>query len=164
MTQKPETALTKKILKRLRQEGGFWVKVHGGPYQVTGLPDVVGCFKGRFYGFEVKVSERSEPTPRQALILSMIKRAGGVSDVIRGPTEAIQAIRETHNSKLVFPRSWLTASQACVMIGFGIGEKPISLWKLKKMVESGEISSRKFGVRSYYGSKSIHKFLMGRSE
>src|SRR3989304_5497081 len=117
MTQKPETALTKKILTRLKQEGGFWVKIHGGAYQVTGLPDIIGCFKGRFYGFEVKVSERSEPTPRQALILALVKRAGGVSRVIRGPTEAIQAIRETQvdGSSKLFSRKWLTNSQGCVM-------------------------------------------------
>ena len=158
----PETALTKKILKVLRGEGGWWVKIHGGPYQVTGIPDIIGCLGGRFYSFEVKVKETDKATPRQALQLRLIKQAGGVSRVIRGPADALKAIRKariTNNRELFPTKTWLTASQACVKIGLGLGDKPISQWKLKRLVKSGEISTRVYGGRKYYNSKSVDDFL-----
>ena len=160
MTEKPETALTRKILKRLRQEGGFWTKIHGGPYQSVGLPDIVGCHRGRFYGFEVKVRERDQPTARQSLTLLLIRQAGGVSRVIRGPADALNAIRGDYTS-LYMDRRWLTASQAAVMIGMELGDKPISRWKLDKLVKEEKVRTRAYGGRRYYSVKSINNFLKG---
>ena len=36
MPKKPETLLSEKVLSRLRAEGGWWFKVHGGPFQTAG--------------------------------------------------------------------------------------------------------------------------------
>ena len=158
MTAKPEATLTKKILKRLKKEGGFWAKIHGGPYQVTGLPDIIGCYQGRFYGYEVKVSERDKPTARQALALSLIAQAGGVSRVIRSFSDAINAIQESH-IELYAHRKWLSASQACVKLGLALGDKPISRWRLMRLVEEGEVKVRPYGGRKYYSAKSVDDFL-----
>ncbi len=92
---KPETVLTRRILMSLREMGGIWEKIHGGPFQVTALPDIIGCYEGYFFGLEVKLpgKERSL-TRRQALILSRIKTRGkGVSGVITSPEEAMCIVR-----------------------------------------------------------------------
>ena len=54
MPSKPETKIVKKALEYLRSHGGKWTKIHGGPYQEVGLPDIIGCYEGRFYGLECK--------------------------------------------------------------------------------------------------------------
>ena len=76
----PETRLVKRLLVKLRREFGedlFIFKVHGGPFQMTGLPDLVGCLRGRFVGIEVKVGS-NQPSKIQHYILTRINRAGGV--------------------------------------------------------------------------------------
>lgn len=84
----PETKIVNKILKYLREDwSGWWVKIHGGIYQVGGLPDIVGCYRGRFFAFEVKTPkkfERSDSglTKRQEMILRTINNAGGHAEVV----------------------------------------------------------------------------------
>ena len=57
-SQITESQITAKILSQLKRLGGFWYKTHGGPFQVRGLPDIIGCYQGAFYGLEVKVPGR----------------------------------------------------------------------------------------------------------
>lgn len=49
-----EKTITKEILSWLRAHGFWAVKIHGGPFQRAGLPDIIACKKGRFFAFEVK--------------------------------------------------------------------------------------------------------------
>jgi len=160
MTVKPESALTRRILKALRGRGGFWTKVHGGPYQATGLPDIIGVYEGRFYGMEVKLPKGGQPTARQALALRLIEAAGGVSGVVRGPTDALKLLRK-RNAMLFGPKKWLTASQVCAKIGLELGDRPISRWKLNRLVKEGVITTRSYSSRRYYSAKSIDIFLRG---
>ncbi len=56
MARQPESKLQAKIKKALKTEfGGKWVKLHGGPFQESGWPDIIGCCRGMFFGIEVKV-------------------------------------------------------------------------------------------------------------
>lgn len=87
-----ESALTKSIMKKLRGKGGFWIKIHGGPFQVLGIPDIIGCYQGRFCAFEVKRPGR-DLTPIQAATIQMIKKAGGVALKITSFEEAEAALR-----------------------------------------------------------------------
>ncbi len=160
MSTKPEAVLTRRILKALRSKGGFWAKIHGGPYQVTGLPDIIGVYEGRFYGMEVKLLKGGQPTARQALALRLIKAAGGVSGVVRDPQDALKLLRK-RNAMLFGPKKWLTASQAGAKIGLGLGDRPISRWRLNKLGEEGVITMRSYGSRRYYNAKSIDTFLKG---
>jgi Holliday junction resolvase len=82
-----EAALTKKILKYLRGKGGFWMKTHGGPMQVQGIPDIIGCYLGRFLALEVKRPGK-DATPLQAHTIERIIRSGGISGVIHSVEEA----------------------------------------------------------------------------
>lgn len=90
----PEARLSKKIRDRLVELGAFASKVHGGPMQTGGLPDIVGCYRKRFFGIEVKMPGReSTLTPRQAAKLQAIQDAGGRVGVATTVLEAILIMR-----------------------------------------------------------------------
>lgn len=70
----------KKYLQTL-PECFFW-KEHGGQYGTAGIPDIIVCYKGRFYGLEAKVGN-NKPTRLQEVTIEQIKKAGGVAGVVR---------------------------------------------------------------------------------
>lgn len=85
-----EKALKRKIQKFLKENyPGVWYKIHGGPMQEKGIPDIVGCYKGRFIGFEIKRpgKDYKEPTAYQKKQLKDIKKAGGISAVVTSVKE-----------------------------------------------------------------------------
>lgn len=71
-----EKNLTKRMLKRLRDEGAWAEKIHGGAMQSSGIPDIIGCFRGRFFALEVKVPG-NKPTDIQEHVMSEMRRTGG---------------------------------------------------------------------------------------
>lgn len=77
-----EAQITKKSVEALRKRGAFAVKIHGGPNQPAGLPDIVGCFKGRFFGIEMKAPGKEKNlTARQGKKLRDIEAAGGFTEI-----------------------------------------------------------------------------------
>lgn len=97
MTKKPESRLQLKIRKALEAEvGGWWVKIHGGPFQAAGIPDLVGCVKGLFFALEVKRPGEGKISPIQKVTIKKIIRKGqGVACVVESPEEAIEVVRST---------------------------------------------------------------------
>jgi len=91
MSKNPESVLVDKIIKALReQDKSYWVKIHGGMYQAVGLPDIVGCYNGRFVAIEVKIPGKEKTlTERQKLILKRIKKAGGYAIMATTKEEAL---------------------------------------------------------------------------
>lgn len=86
----PEAKITRAILRRLKQEGGWWAKVHGGPFQVAGLPDIIGLREGVFYGIEVKCPGKLNTlTALQKHTLSVLRKNGGVCGVVTSVGEAL---------------------------------------------------------------------------
>lgn len=95
MVSKPESRLQEKIQTALKRSvGGFWFKAHGGAYQKRGLPDLIGCVKGRYFALEVKVPG-NEATPLQEATMQKIRDAEGVSCVVESVEEALDAVRKT---------------------------------------------------------------------
>ena len=71
-----ESNLTKTILKYLRGlDGCFAWKAHGGRFGTAGIPDVICCYRGRFFAFEVKVPG-NKPTEIQQATIDRLKQAG----------------------------------------------------------------------------------------
>ena len=90
-----ESNLTRSILKALQRRGGFWFKVHGHPGQRRGIPDIIGCYKGRFIGLELKVpNRRDKVTELQEQVLEEISKAGGVGQVVTSKEEALRTLEE----------------------------------------------------------------------
>ena len=72
----PEAKIGRKIRQFLESEGAFVFKVHGGPQMLAGLPDLIVCYEGNFWGVEVK-QPGQKPTARQLYVHSLIEKAGG---------------------------------------------------------------------------------------
>lgn len=82
-----ESDIVKAILKYLRSVPGcFAWKEHGGMYGTAGIPDIICCCRGRFYGFEVK-TESGKPTDLQKATIRKILAAGGIAMVVRSVDE-----------------------------------------------------------------------------
>ena len=64
----------------------FCWKEHGGMYGTAGIPDIIACVDGRFYGFEVKTAT-GKPTALQEATIQKILAAGGTAVVVRSVDE-----------------------------------------------------------------------------
>mgnify|MGYP005777852465 FL=1 len=69
----------------------FCWKEHGGMYGTAGIPDIIACIDGRFYGFEVK-TERGKPTKLQEPAIRTILAPGGTALVVRSVDEVRAAL------------------------------------------------------------------------
>lgn len=88
-----EATLRKAIIRSLRQYSGWWVVTHGGMYQTGGLPDIIGCYAGRFFGLEVKVPGKEHTlTERQAHTLAKIRHAGGKAKMVTSVSDAMEFV------------------------------------------------------------------------
>lgn len=71
-----EAAITRSILRYLKSfQSGYVVKLHGGPYQQAGLPDILFILDGKSYFFEIK-RPGGKLTKLQELTLAQLARAG----------------------------------------------------------------------------------------
>jgi penicillin-binding protein-related factor A (putative recombinase) len=59
----------------------------------AGRPDIIGCYQGLFFAFEVK-RPGEDLTPLQAHSLQQIKKSGGTASKIHSFEEAQVLIRE----------------------------------------------------------------------
>lgn len=88
-----EAVLVRKILQKLKIEYpmGVWYKIHTGPFQERGIPDIIGCLRGRFIAFEVKTPDNKDGvTNYQKLQLSRISSAEGKPTVVTSVKEVLQ--------------------------------------------------------------------------
>ena len=74
-----ETSLVVRIAFKLRSTPfTYFRNIHGSAYQ-PGLPDFVGCHRGRFFAIECK-RKSQEPTPLQVVELMGIQQSGGAAN------------------------------------------------------------------------------------
>lgn len=83
-----EAQIKKQILKVLKEQGGFWRKIHGGPFQESGLPDIIGCYQGKFIGLEIK-KPGEEATPLQLHVLDEIKKNKGLAAIVESVQDVL---------------------------------------------------------------------------
>jgi len=63
---------------------------------MAGLPDIIGCRKGRFYGIELKVGS-NKPSDRQLWILAQMHLCGARVDVVWDRVEdALAVLKKGH--------------------------------------------------------------------
>jgi hypothetical protein len=91
----PEQRLTEQVirhLKKLRQAGYpiWWVKLHGGPQQRRGLPDLLVIANGRHIFIELK-APGGKLSKLQQHTIAQINAAGGRAVVCR----TIEAVERT---------------------------------------------------------------------
>lgn len=91
-----ESRLSRDIQKELRRNGAWCIKIHGSEYMPAGVPDIVGCYQGRFFAFETKLPEkRSNTSVVQERMMEKIRAAGGKAQVVCTVSEAVDAMMNT---------------------------------------------------------------------
>lgn len=63
-----------------------FVKTHGSQFFRAGTPDIIGCYRGQMFAFEVK-REGEQPTERQAHEINAWIDAGAVAGVVWAPVD-----------------------------------------------------------------------------
>ena len=92
MAPSNEKAIVNAIKKALQERGAWVVKTHGSP-TLSGLPDIIACYEGRFVGIEVKKpTTRNTVTLRQQAVLDMIAQSGGIAGVATSVKDALALI------------------------------------------------------------------------
>jgi len=100
----PESVLVRSIVQAiLREHPDAWVfKVHGSPYQMAGVPDLLVCIHGRLVAIEVKMPRPGESlaaaldraTPGQRHQIARIRKAGGSAGVVTSVTGVARLIED----------------------------------------------------------------------
>ena len=84
MAERDIVAAILRLLKRT--PNCFCWKEHGGMYGTAGIPDIIACIEGHFFGFEVK-TDTGKPTALQTVTIRKILAAGGTAAVVRSVDE-----------------------------------------------------------------------------
>lgn len=93
-----ESDIVKAIMKYLKSVPRcFCWKEHGGMYGTAGIPDIIACINGRFFGFEVKTAV-GKPTKLQEATICKILAAGGTALVVRS-VEEVKSVLDGNNAR-----------------------------------------------------------------
>lgn len=78
----PETRFRLRVVKPALESipESWWTKIQAG--SVRGIPDVLGCIKGKMIALELK-TEKGVADPLQLHRLTQVQRAGGYAAVVR---------------------------------------------------------------------------------
>lgn len=76
-----ESAFQDKVIHYLKSIGAYVIKIHVSAYQLEGEPDVICCYKGKFYAFELK--QGAVLSELQKIKIDLIRESGGVAMEIR---------------------------------------------------------------------------------
>lgn len=81
MAQTPEVKVKNKVVAQLKALGAYYFYPVTGGWSNSGVPDIVGCYEGLFFGIECKAG-KNKPTKLQDLNLRQINTAGGIALVV----------------------------------------------------------------------------------
>ena len=81
MATTPESKVKKKVADVLKTLGAYYFYPATGGYGKSGVPDIVGCYEGKFFGIECKAG-KGKTTALQDKNLADIDKAKGVSLVV----------------------------------------------------------------------------------
>ncbi len=77
----PEKKVKNKVVAILKEHKAYYFYPMTGGYGRSGVPDIVGCYRGIFFGIECK-AKTNKPTALQNKNLSDIMGAGGMAMVV----------------------------------------------------------------------------------
>jgi Holliday junction resolvase len=81
MAQTPEGKVKTVVRNQLRQIGAYYFMPATGGYGKSGVPDIVGCYEGRFFGIECKAG-KGKVTALQQKNLDEIYASKGIALVV----------------------------------------------------------------------------------
>jgi Holliday junction resolvase len=77
----PEKKVKNKVVAILKEHKAYYFYPMTGGYGRSGVPDIVGCYRGIFFGIECK-AKGNKPTALQNKNLSDIMSAGGMAMIV----------------------------------------------------------------------------------
>jgi len=81
MAMTPEAKVKRRVKEILATYGAYHFPPATGGYGKSGIPDIVGCYKGYFFAIECKAG-KGKTTTLQDMQLQAIRDAGGVAIVV----------------------------------------------------------------------------------
>lgn len=81
MAKTPEAKVKAKVVAQLKELGAYYFYPVTGGFGSSGVPDIVGCYRGWFFGIECK-AKGNKPTELQKMNLNKIEGVGGIALVI----------------------------------------------------------------------------------
>ena len=81
MADTPEVKVKRKVVAQLKALGAYFFYPVTGGYGGSGVPDIVGCYKGKFFAIECKAG-KNKPTPLQQKNIDTIAAQGGAVWVV----------------------------------------------------------------------------------
>lgn len=88
MGKQPESKLSTKIMEAWRKRGAWCMKIHGSEFQMSGVPDISGVYRGISVWCETKMPG-NHTSKIQDYRISQIREAGGLVVVARSVEEAL---------------------------------------------------------------------------
>ena len=76
-----EKIFERRVRKYLDSIGAWHIKIWGNAFQRSGVPDIIGCIKGKFFALEIK-AEKGHPSELQLYEIRKIKESGGYARVL----------------------------------------------------------------------------------
>ena len=77
----PEKKVKMKVVEILKELGVYYFYASTGGYGASGVPDIIGCYKGKFFGIECKAG-KGKPTALQEKNIAQIIAQGGIAIVV----------------------------------------------------------------------------------
>ena len=77
----PEMKVKTKVVAILKEFGAYYFYPVTGGYGASGVPDIVGCYKGKFFAVECKAG-KGKTTALQEKNIANIYAAGGTALVV----------------------------------------------------------------------------------
>jgi hypothetical protein len=77
----PEKRVKAKVVAILKELGAYYFYPVTGGYGASGVPDIVGCYKGKFFAIECKAG-KGKTTALQDKNIARIKETGGLAIVV----------------------------------------------------------------------------------
>lgn len=77
----PEAKVKKKVTDVLKDLGAYYFYPVTGGFGRSGVPDIVGCYKGKFFAIECKAG-KNKPTALQDKHITQIQQTGGFAIVV----------------------------------------------------------------------------------
>jgi Holliday junction resolvase len=81
MAATPEAKVKKQVVDVLKREGVYYFYPVTGGFGRSGIPDIICCLDGRFFGIECKAGS-NKPTALQEVEMARIRLAGGKTLVV----------------------------------------------------------------------------------
>jgi len=81
MAATPESRVKSRVVAQLKMLKAYYFYPVTGGYGASGVPDIVGCYKGKFFAIECKAG-KNKPTALQQKNIDAIAAQGGAVWVV----------------------------------------------------------------------------------